>query len=294
MRVLITGHAGFVGSHLWRACTDRGDSVVGVDTRYGAWQDCRTYFRDNPSERFDLVLHCAATVGGRATIDGDPLGVATNLSLDAEMFNWAIRARPGRVVYFSSSAAYPLILQDKRGRVLGEGDVSGEWLIGRPDQTYGWAKLTGEMLADHARAAGVRVHVVRPFSGYGEDQELSYPFPAFLRRAAGREDPFTVWGDGLQVRDFVHVDDIVGAVFAVVDQDVPGPANVCTGRPMSMDGLARMVCQAVGYDPALRHEVGAPTGVAFRVGDPTLLETFYKPRVSLEEGVQRGVRALDA
>jgi nucleoside-diphosphate-sugar epimerase len=107
-----------------------------------------------------------------------------------------------------------------------------------PDQTYGWAKLTGEMLAEHARAAGVAVHVLRPFSGYGEDQGTEYPFGAFIERARKREDPFVIWGDGRQVRDWVHIDDVIGATLAVVEADYQEPVNVCTGRGVSMAELA--------------------------------------------------------
>jgi nucleoside-diphosphate-sugar epimerase len=311
MRVLITGHRGFMGSHLWRECARRGYELVGVDLDIdgGSWlrpglelaTDCRAFFagRSFASVRrtFDLVFHCAATVGGRQTIDGDPLAVATNLSLDAEMFNWAMRARPGRVVYFSSSAAYPVYRQMERGlagnwRRLAEGMIDPTWeTIGRPDQTYGWAKLTGEMLAQRVNDAGIPVHVFRPFSGYGTDQSPDYPFRAFLDRARRREDPFAVWGDGQQTRDFIHIDDIVGAVFAAIEQDVRGPVNLCTGVPTSFTELATMVTKAAGNAPAFEYLTDKPVGVQYRVGDPSLMRTFYEPKVSLEQGIRMALNA---
>ena len=130
-------------------------------------------------------IHAAAIVGGRAKIDGNPLALAVNLELDAAMFQWALRTRPGRVVYLSSSAAYPVGLQGTRDhRPLLEGDIQVDdfWpVFGTPDALYGWAKLTGERLAALARAEGVPVSVVRPFSGYSHDQSEDYPFPAFAR-----------------------------------------------------------------------------------------------------------------
>ena len=72
-------------------------------------------------------------------------------------------------------------------------------------------------LAYHGKRLGVPVTIVRPFSGYGPDQDTTYPFTAFAERAARRADPFDVWGDGQQVRDFVHVTDIVNATLALVD-----------------------------------------------------------------------------
>lgn len=288
---LITGHCGFIGRHLAAECERRGIEILGLDiaddTRDG---DCRGLFRHRDDRRdFDLVFNCAATVGGRATIDGDPLAVATNLSLDAEVFNWAMRTRPGRVVYFSSSAAYPVDFQNGP-RLLRERDIHhGGGMLGRPDQTYGWAKLTGEMLAEHVNAAGVPVHVFRPFSGYGSDQSADYPFGAFIDRALRRDDPFEVWGDGRQTRDFVHVDDIVGAVFAAIEHDVRDPVNLCTGVPTTFNELADLVTEAAGYRPTIKHVPAAPTGVQYRVGDPTLMSTFYKPTVTLEQGIERAL-----
>jgi UDP-glucose 4-epimerase len=91
-----------------------------------------------------LVIHLAAIVGGRATIEGEPLSVATDLSIDAEFFNWVQRTKPINTVYFSSSAAYPIDLQNSRHRQrLAEYDLNLD-AVRNPDLTYGWAKLTGE------------------------------------------------------------------------------------------------------------------------------------------------------
>ena len=159
-------------------------------------------------------------------------------------------------------------------------------MLGRPDQLYGWAKLTGEQLADRARQAGVAVSVVRPFSGYGSDQDDCYPFPAFIDRALRREDPFQVWGDGEQTRDFIHIDDIVGAVMAMCEREISGPVNLCSGVATSFSNLARMVCDAAGYEPKIEHLISAPTGVHHRVGDPRLSARFYTPRISLSQGIE--------
>lgn len=294
---LVTGHRGFIGRHVERRLLDEGYRVFGCDVRDPvAPQDARDFFRSN-HRSYDLVVHCAAVVGGRVTIDGAPLEVAVDLAIDAELFQWAVRTQPGRVVYFSSSAAYPITWQngDDGERYLLEEDLlnlgSGGG-AGMPDQTYGWAKLTGEVLARHVNDAGVPVHVFRPFSGYGTDQDLAYPFPAFIERARRRADPFDVWGDGEQTRDFIHVDDVVGAVLAAIAKDVRGPVNLCTGRGTTFNELARLVTGANGYAPRLHHNRDAPVGVRHRVGDPTRMLEFYRPTVSLEEGVARAVGSV--
>lgn len=305
MRVLITGSRGFVGRHFWRVLDTPDNELMGVDVKDfdipGAVGDCRRLFAES-DEHFDLVLHCAAIVGGRATIDGEPMKVATDLAIDSDMFQWALRTRPGRVVYFSSSAAYPTWMQTGpwpggSGQIyripmqLRETDINLE-RIEQPDAVYGWVKLTGEMLAGHARAEGLNVTVVRPFSGYGPDQDIDYPFPSFVRRALDRADPFTVWGDGAQVRDWIHIDDVVGATMALVGAGVDGPVNLCTGRGTSMDDLAKMAMAVAAHDAPIAHHLDAPTGVAHRVGDPTLMHQWYRPRWTLEAGVADAVARL--
>lgn len=283
-RAVITGGEGFVGRHLRHALLRQGWDVLSVDVRHGG-DDALDFFRLNDAD-YDLLIHCAALVGGRAKIDGDPLAIATNLALDSWAFRWATK-HAGRMVYFSSSAAYPVELQtrDHPHRQLTEADIN----LGspaRPDATYGLAKLTGEMLASEAEAAGLPVHVFRPFSGYGSDQDLDYPFPSFIRRAARREDPFQVWGDGTQARDFIHIHDVVGAVLAALDEDFRDPVNLCTGLSTTFLELAAACLRLSGSNASVEALVDKPVGCWRRVGDPRLMQTFYSPTISLDDGIR--------
>ncbi|CCA55421.1 MULTISPECIES: NAD-dependent epimerase/dehydratase family protein [Streptomyces] len=288
MRVLLTGSAGFIGRHLHTALDARGDNVTAIDIVNGP--DALDLFRFN-SAPYDLAIHCAAIVGGRASIDGSPLGVGTNLGLDAWYMRWLARSGTPRAVYFSSSAAYPVALQQPGPiRRLVETDI-GYQQPGRPDATYGLAKLTGEQLCQYAEAEGTRMTILRPFSGYGGDQDEAYPFPAFIRRARERQDPFEIWGDGTSTRDWIHVDDIVDATLAAVEEGVTGPVNLGTGRATTFDQLAKMVTAAAGYRPELKHLPAAPQGVHHRVCDPSRMLDFHLPRVTLEEGIERALAA---
>lgn len=292
MKALITGDRGFLGRHFTAELKRRGWEVYGLDIKASSAQDCRAYFRHDihggskGRPYFDLVVHCAAVVGGRATIENDPLATAESLSIDAEMFRWAAVARPGQVLYFSSSAAYPVALQQAGDyMILSESDARLN--LGMPDEVYGWSKVTGEILADRLRAAGVPVTVVRPFSGYGTDQDDSYPFRAILERVRERRDPLEVWSD--TVRDFIHVDDIVAGALELVADGTEQPVNLCTGRPTSFTALARLMAVAAGYEPTIRVLNDQPKGVAYRVGDPERMTHYYVPAVSLEEGVLRAL-----
>jgi nucleoside-diphosphate-sugar epimerase len=287
---LVTGDKGFIGRHFARYLEGRGWEVLRCDIADGF--DVRTLFLSPASLKVDLVAHCAAVVGGRAMIDGAPLALASNLELDVGLFQWALRNQPGRILYFSSSAAYPTFMQAEGSYSLRESDIMPDFpgkMVGTPDQFYGWTKLTGENLAHRARQVGLSVTVVRPFSGYGEDQDDCYPFPAFIDRALRREDPFVIWGDGLQVRDFIHVDDIVRACMVMCDQGIDGPVNLGSGQPVSMRNLAALVCRAAGYRPVFKFDRDAPRGVPYRVCDATRMREFYEPAVSLEEGIARAL-----
>lgn len=287
MRVLITGHAGFVGRHMTRKLREDGHELHLVDKVYG--HTAQEFFSMTESIKFDLVIHLAAMVGGRAKIDGDPLAIAENLAIDSDMFRWAIRTQQPRVVYYSSSAAYPIACQTREHHHdLHESDIDLDH-PNFPDQTYGWAKLTGEQLARHAEAAGVRVHIFRPFSGYGEDQSLDYPFPSFMDRARNRDNPFQIWGDGTQTRDFIHIDDIVAATLRAVELDVPGPINLGTGRPTSFLELADMAAEEVGYRPEVELLLDKPVGCHTRVADASKMLDFYTPQIDLGEGIWRAL-----
>lgn len=261
-QALVTGAAGFVGRHMVAALKDRGYHVVRWDILEG--NNALDLFR-RPTFPFDLVVHAAAAEPHRAAIDNSPMNMAKNLELDAAMFGWAARTGQKRVLYLSSCA-----------------------VLDGPDD-YGWTKLTGERMVTAARRAGIPVTVVRPYSGYGEDQSEDWPFGAFVARARRRDNPFVIWGDGTQVRDWIHIDDIVAAALALVDNDVDGPVSLCTGRGTSMAELVGLVCAEASYRPDIELRTDMPAGAASRIGDPTLLRRWYVPQVSLEEGVKRAM-----
>ena len=317
MKILLTGGAGFVGRHfaLKFLETDENEVLI-VDNMYSGlpldcWyiqpryfdkltivqEDVRTWFRNkrNPPCNFDLVIHCAAIVGGRLNIDGDPLSVATDLSIDSEFFNWAVRGKfTPKVIYFSSSAAYPIELQTEfRNCDLAESLLNFTTTrIGMPDMTYGFAKLAGEYLAKFAAEKyGLDVKIYRPFGGYGEDQAMDYPFPSIIRRILRQEDPITVWGSGDQQRDFIHIDDIVDGVLATCNVLAPGEVlNLGTGVGVSFRDLAAIAHKIIhpsAYPCKIVNDPSKPEGVFRRVADAYKFKQLYEPKVWPEQGIQR-------
>ncbi|HEY6466781.1 MAG TPA: NAD-dependent epimerase/dehydratase family protein [Candidatus Acidoferrales bacterium] len=273
--------------------------VTGGTEIHFAHADARQFFADSlknsvsaQPKGFGAAIHLASIVGGRSVIDGDPLLVATDLSIDSEMFQWARTVQPERVLFASSSAAYPTHLQGANSVVrLKEGDISFDEHLGMPDMTYGWSKLTGEYLSRIAASRyGLRVSCVRPFSGYGEDQETVYPIPAIAERAARKENPLVVWGTGRQARDFVYIDDCVDVMFRAMEEIHDGSAiNIGTGVLTTFLEVAKNFSSIAGYAPSIKPMVDKPTGVQNRCADVTMLKERFKwtARVPLMEGFER-------
>ena len=285
--------------------TENGLEFFGNDERMiFLQQDARYFIREMLDDQeyikknygldvtsFEDVFHFAAIVGGRAKIDGDPMMVALDLSIDAEFFLWVCRQKPTRVLYPSSSAAYPVDLQTESDAIaLSESDIDFK-KMGQPDMTYGWSKLTGEYLASiAAQYYDVSVTCIRPFSGYGEDQDLSYPVPAIARRAALKENPFEVWGTGKQGRDFVHIDDVMDCTLLAMDHITDGSAiNIGSGRLTTFLELIEVFTSFADYSPEIKTLLDKPVGVHSRYGkmDYVKERLGWEPKLSLEEGMRR-------
>lgn len=314
--ILVTGCGGFVGRNMVKLLLKQEKSVVGVDNLIvgkhprewltnelgkGKFKflkiDCRDFFKENKAAEFSDVYHFAAVVGGRLTIEYEPLAVATDLSIDAELFNWVIKAKPGRMLYPSSCAAYPVHLQNaKDPRPNKENDITLDGQIGAPDMTYGWSKLTGELLARFAaKQYGLHVACVRPWSGYGGDQDQTYPTPAIAQRAINREDPFIVWGTGKQVRDFIHIDDLLDGMQRALEVIGDGSAiNLGTGVPTNFIRVAEIFAEIVGYKPKIQTMPDKPSGPLYRCADITYMKKKlgWQPKISIKEGFSRVVDYL--
>lgn len=304
MKALVTGAAGFVGRHTVAELAGRGWTVDSLDIRdIPETPGSRRFHIGVESlvgngylgfqDRYDLVVHCAAVVGGRENMEANRLELfARNLEIDAAMFRWATRSKVDRFLYISSSAVYPTYLQrDAPSARLIESDapeyrpLAGE----EPDISYGFEKLVGERLAEEYRAGGGRVTVVRPFSGYGEDQDLTYPFPAIIARVKEKPDVLQIWNNSY--RDFINIHDFVHAMLVLVMNEVDGPVNLCTGQPTAMSTLAQLAYRvAWGRSVEIQTDPSKPAGVLWRVGSPERLQDYYTPRISLEEGVVRAIR----
>ena len=316
---VVTGGAGFVGRHLIRRLLERGDEVHAIDPLApltgaidpaAGWPlfeprdfrsfhfhnlDCRQWFDENRAFPCDCAFHLAAMVGGRLMIEYNPLAVADDLSIDAAYWQWARRTTPGKTICFSSSAAYPIALQTQhRYTLLKEDVISFSDNIGMPDMSYGWAKLTCEYLAQLAyERHGLKSVIFRPFSGYGEDQDVAYPFPSICKRILEHKgaSEIKVWGSGQQMRDFIYIDDCVNGILGMMNHiDDAGAVNLSTGILTSFATFAAIAADLSGYNPKVIGTSDKPEGVFARGGDTAKQKSLgFCPTIDFRSGIERAL-----
>lgn len=324
MKILIFGGAGFVGRHYTSFFLNKGYDVLVVDNiaplsggiHPKKWnifdpykfkkcftfiqQDCRYFFKKNLVNSFDIVINLAAIVGGREVIENNPMAVAEDLEIDTSFWRWAIKNKKKikHIITYSSSAAYPVELQRKnRFRILKESDIDfSKNLIGKPDLSYGWAKLNNEYLAQIAFTKySINNTIFRPFSGYGSDQDLNYPFPSIVKRAIllpKTKKDFVVWGTGYQMRDFVHISDIVRGSLIISKKIRNGKAiNLSSGKYTNFINLAKLVLKTLGKkNIKVVGNSNKPEGVFARGGSILLQKKLgFVPKISLEEGIKMAI-----
>jgi len=305
---LVTGGCGFIGRHFTKKLVELGYSVTVVDNlisnsslkplewplhlkcEFQYYEDNILNFLEQNNIKFNLIIHAAAIVGGRETIENDPFLISRNIHIDNELFRWIEKNGCDNLVYFSSSAVYPVKYQTTNNyKKLSLSDLSiQDNNIFLPDLTYGWSKLTGEFsLSILAKRVNTTISIYRPFSGYGEDQDGSYPFPSIMKKSLSSSDTIEIWSDA--VRDFVYIDDIVEYVLNTCFHDKKLIINnIGTGRSTSMSELANLMISILPncIQKTIKILDDKPKGVYYRVSDGI---TDYN-WTTLEEGILKSYK----
>jgi len=309
-RVLVTGGASFIGSHLVDALVGQGARVRIVDDLSSGRLDNIRHHLNAGSVEFvqaDLrepgvaraamrdiqtVFHLAADHGGRGYVDTHQAGPATDFFLGGLIFWEARRAGVEKVVYASSGCVYPNYLQTDPNRDL----YLTEDLVKPPydaDNLYGWAKLMNELtLQAYCREYGMKGASCRYFTVYGPRGKENHAVIAMIARAFVGENPFEVWGDGNQVRNWTYVDDIVrGTLLAGEKIDDGTAVNLGTMERVRVIEAVRMVLEYTGHKAEIRLRPDMPTGPMNRVADNSLARRLlgWEPQVAFKDGLKRTI-----
>jgi nucleoside-diphosphate-sugar epimerase len=237
-----------------------------------------------------VVFHLAADHGGRGYVDLHQAGPASNLFLDGLVFWEAVKAGVEKVVYASSGCVYPNYMQTdpKKEVYLREQDVKPPH---DADNMYGWAKLMAELtLQAYHREHGLGTASCRYFTVYGPRGVENHAVIAMIARAFIGQDPFEVWGDGTQIRNWTYVDDIVSGTILAAEKINDGTAvNLGTMERVRVIDAARLVLEYSGHQAEIRLRPDMPTGPANRVADNGLAKRLlgWEPKTSFRDGLRK-------
>ena len=298
-RIVITGAAGFIGSHLSEALLDRGHSVVGIDNlltgdtaniAHLAGRDFVLIKHDvtnyiNVDGPVDAVLHWASPA---SPIDYLELPIPT-LKVGALGTHKALglaKAKNARFVIASTSEVYGDPLEHPQKETYW-GNVNP---IG-PRGVYDEAKRFAEaMTTAYHRYHGLDAKIVRIFNTYGPRMRLrdGRAVPAFMSQALTGED-VTIFGSGQQTRSFCYVSDLVDGIIRLMESNVNDPVNIGNPQEMTIEAIARMIIKLTGSKSRLVYRPLPEDDPKVRQPDITRARTLlgWEPKVGLEEGLTR-------
>jgi nucleoside-diphosphate-sugar epimerase len=323
-KVLVTGGASFIGSHLVDTLLKKGAAVTVADdfssgrlenleypfkkgNKGNSWfsKNLNVWVGDLKDICFTksvmkdqaIVFHLAALHGGRGYIDLHPAECCSNMILDQLVFQEAWRAGVDRVCFASSACVYPSYLQESTASSYLLKEVDANPFVrdkAFADLEYGWAKLMGEMaLSAYHRQYGLKTSAVRIFTAYGPRENETHAIIALIAKAFVNMDPYVIWGTGNQDRNFTYVQDIVDALILASEKIEDGsPLNAGRDDRLTLNEAAEMVFEIVKWKPKkIHHDLSKPQGVASRAADLTLARTKFnwEPKVGCAEGFKKTV-----
>ena len=314
--VLVTGGASFIGSHLVDQLVSLGAQVAVVDDlstgkidnlkqsrdkikfiktdlEYNSKSEARSIFKDN-----EIVFHLAADHGGRGYITTHPADVCSSFAVDHHVLEACSDANVEKVIFSSSACVYPTDLQKDVGSNYKlketDSDTSNLENYLSADIEYGWAKLMSEVQMNaFNKQFGLKGCPVRFVTAYGPRENETHAIIAFIYKAIERMDPYEIWGNGQQERDFTYVEDIVdGTVLCAEKISDMTPINLGTGVRYKMIDVAQMIFKILEWTPEkTSFDTSKPTGAISRALDNSLAKKLlgWEPKFSLQEGLKKTI-----
>ena len=314
--VLVTGGASFIGSHLVDKLVSNGANVTVVDNLVSgkkenlndSWEkikflqndleyitksDLKKIFADQ-----EIVFHLAAIHGGRGFITTHPADVSSNFSIDHHVFEACMNSNVKNLVFASTACVYPTELQNEIGSdyKLKEEDSDPLKLDGymSADIEYGWGKLMSEMqLHAFRKQYGLKGCPVRFVTAYGPRENKTHAIIALIYKAIEKMEPFEIWGNGEQERDFTYVEDIVEGSILAGEKIFDGtPINLGTGTRYRIKEVVEMICKILNWRPDnFKFDTSKPVGALSRALDNSTAKKLlgWEPRFTLKDGLEKTI-----
>src|SRR5665213_3763418 len=306
-KALVCGAGGFIGSHLVRRLKNEGFWVRGVDMKYPNFSetvaddficgDLRDFdvCQEAVDCRFDEIYQLAADMGGAGYIfsgENDANVMHNSAQINLNMLEACRRRNSRRIFYSSSACIYPEYRQQE---VDNPGMTEADAYPAAPDSEYGWEKLFSERVyRAYARNYGFEVRIARyhnifgPEGAWNDGREKS---PAALCRKIAMAESggeIEIWGDGLQTRSFLYIDECLEGSIRLMRSDCRDVLNIGSDEMISINGLAQMVAEIANKRVTTKHIPG-PLGVRGRNSDNRLIQERlgWRPRDPLKRGMAK-------
>lgn len=301
-KVVVTGASGLIGSYAIKLLKESGAYVRALHNRrplnlFASMADSRAVCdlthldqAESAIRGFDVVVGCAGITGGIGIVKADPVsyvGPATVIAVNT--LHACFKQGVDRHGFLSSTTVYPASDSPVSESKLNYGDEPYELYWG-----IGWSKRYLEKLClYYHEKVGTNVAVVRPSGAYGRfdnfDENTSHVVPGMINRALREKEVFEVWGDGRDVRDLIHAQDVArGFLLAISLDTTADPINVASGQGITTLGLAKTILRACDSQARIETNPAKPSALRVRLVDVSKAQSLlnFKAEIDLESGLR--------
>jgi len=304
-KIYVAGHTGMVGSAITRELEKHDyknlllKNYPGLDLK--RQDDVEKFFKE---EKPEVVIVAAAKVGGiLANNTYRAEFIYDNLMIESNIIHNAYVNRVEKLIFLGSSCIYPKLAQQP----LKEEYLLSDYLE-YTNEPYAIAKIAGIKLCEnYFRQYCSNFYSVMPTNLYGPndnfDLQTSHVLPAFIRKfheaKSNNQKEVTIWGSGKPLREFLFVEDLADAILFLMEnvnaEDLYEKGithlNIGTGKDISIDGLANMISEIVGYKGSINHDVSKPDGTPRKLLDVSRINSLgWRYKTELREGIERTYR----
>mgnify|MGYP000893548211 FL=1 len=311
--IVITGGASFIGSHLAELLLSLGANVKIIDDLSSGNKDnileiekdlifIEGDVRDedlvkSQFKNTDIVFNLAAMHGGRGYIETHPVESLNNMVLDHVVFSASCTNSVEKIVHASSACVYPINLQSSESErnYLSESDANfTEPGKAYSDGEYGWAKLMGELqLKAFHKQYGITGIASRIFTAYGERENETHAAIALIAKGVLKLDPYPIWGDGKQTRNFTYVKDTVyGLALSGTLKEGFESINIGSSQHNTVMELCEEIFKVLDWWPnEFDFQLDKPVGVKSRASDNTKIKNLFnwEPTINLKDGIHNTI-----